>query len=55
MVIAFALVLLLLPVFANVLDAHLSIEPWLPAVILGVALLTGVVAGLYPGICALRI
>ncbi len=48
MVIAFALVLLLLPVFANVLDAHLSIEPWLPAVILGVALLTGVVAGLYP-------
>lgn len=48
MCIAFALVLLLLPVFAKVIDAQLAVEWWLLAVIFGVALLTGVVAGLYP-------
>lgn len=48
MVIAFALVLVALPYFSATTGATLSITPWLIGVMTIVAILTGLVAGLYP-------
>jgi len=48
MVLSFGLVVLLLPAFSSVVGASLVIEPWLPALVLGVAILTGLLAGIYP-------
>ena len=48
MVVAFGLVLLVMPAFGRISGAALQPEPWLAGLVLGVALATGVLAGLYP-------
>lgn len=48
MVVAFALVLLLLPAFSAVTGSTLTFTPWLIGVVLAVALITGLLAGTYP-------
>ena len=50
MVIACGLVLLILPYFSTLANAHLTVEPWLFGAMLGIALTTGLFAGLYPAL-----
>jgi len=50
MVIAFGLVLLILPYFSSLADANLSVAPWLFGALIAIALTTGLVAGLYPAL-----
>lgn len=48
MAIAFGIVLLILPAFSIMAGAPLSIAPWLYGTVVIIALMTGVLAGLYP-------
>jgi len=48
MIFAFGLVLLVMPAFGRVSGANLQPEPWLAGLVLVVAIVTGVLAGLYP-------
>ena len=48
MVLAFLLVVVLLPAFAAVTDSTLTFTPWLVGVVVLVAVTTGLAAGLYP-------
>lgn len=48
MVIAAILVVLVMPLFARTAGTSLGVEPWLGLLMLGVALATGLFAGLYP-------
>ena len=48
MVVAFGLVLLVMPAFGRISGANLQPEPWLAVLIVGVAVATGLLAGLYP-------
>jgi len=48
MVFAFGIVLLALPAFSKMAGATLSVAPWLSGVVVMIALVTGILAGLYP-------
>ncbi|GAB5518689.1 MAG: ABC transporter permease [Rhodothermales bacterium] len=48
MVLAFALLMLAIPAFNRLADVSLAMAPWVVVTMLGVALVTGVLAGLYP-------
>ncbi len=48
MVVAFGIVLLVLPAFSQMAGSSLSIAPWLYGVVVMIALTTGLISGLYP-------
>jgi len=50
MIVAFGLILVVLPYFNVLADATLTVAPWLLGAMVGITLATGLVAGLYPAL-----